>query len=57
VSEREAKLVAAAQAFIAATRGGILEAFIPWMDLRDALTAYPLHVLKSSGTHPDTHDR
>ena len=46
MSEREARLVAAAQAFISVTRGGILEQNALWTDLRDALAAYPLQVVK-----------
>lgn len=45
MSEREARLLATAQVFINATRGGILEDFIPWQDLRDALIAYPLSIV------------
>ena len=46
MSEREVRLVAAAQAFIRVTRGGILEQNAYWTDLRDALQAYPLTVVK-----------
>jgi hypothetical protein len=45
MTEREARLVAAAQAFIRVTRGGILEQNAYWTDLRDALTAYPLQIV------------
>ncbi len=45
MSEREARLVAAAQAFVNVTRGGILEQLAFWADLRDALAAYPVRVV------------
>jgi hypothetical protein len=45
MDERETRLLAAAQAFIAVTRGGILEDNYLWTDLRDAVAAYPLTVV------------
>jgi hypothetical protein len=45
VSDREVRLVAAAQAFVNVTRGGILEQNAYWVELRDALIAYPLQVV------------
>jgi hypothetical protein len=56
MTEREARLVAATQAFIAATRGGVLEQNYLWTDLRDALADYPIQVVVSktqAGDDPD----
>jgi hypothetical protein len=45
MDDREVRLVAAAQAFVAVTRRGILEHNAYWTDLRDAVAAYPLAVV------------
>lgn len=50
MTEREARLVAAAQAFIDVTRQGMLQHLSQWTDLRDALAAYPLRIVTDEDT-------